>query len=140
MKRAMRADKITLAVLEATLKLYENPESLHQHLPLLRTLQLTQHELNTRAEQVSASLPTRYQSEIVASEVQIGSGALPDQTIESLAVRVTHPSISPDSIAKALRGLNTPVVGRIRDDSVLLDMRGAEHIDELCDQLRNLQT
>ena len=138
MKRAMRADKITLAVLEATLKLYENPESLHKHLPLLRTLQLTQHELTARAEQVSASLPDTYQSTVVASEVQIGSGALPDQTIESLAVQITHPSISPDSVAKAMRDLDVPVVGRIRDDSVLLDMRGADHIDELCAQLGKL--
>jgi L-seryl-tRNA(Ser) seleniumtransferase len=136
----MRADKITLTVLEATLKLYENPESLHQHLPLLRTLQLTQHELNARAEQVCASLPPSYQTTIVASDVQIGSGALPDQTIESLAVQITHAGISPNNIAKALRDLEVPVVGRIRDESVLLDMRGADHIDELCSQLGSLQS
>ena len=71
MKRAMRADKITLAVLEATLKLYENPESLHKNLPLLRTLQLTDLELHKRAERICASLPTAYTSETVPSEVQI---------------------------------------------------------------------
>jgi L-seryl-tRNA(Ser) seleniumtransferase len=138
MKRAMRADKITLTVLEATLKLYENPESLHKHLPLLRTLQLTDLELHKRAERICASLPTAYTSETVPSEVQIGSGALPDQTIESIAVKVTHPTLSPDNVAKALRALDTPVVGRIRDDSILLDMRGADHIDELCNQLSSM--
>jgi L-seryl-tRNA(Ser) seleniumtransferase len=140
MKRAMRADKITLAVLEATLKLYENPETLAQHLPLLRTLNLTQSNLTARAKKVCAALPLTYESEIIESKVQIGSGALPDETIESIAVRIKHKNLKADSISKSLRNLRLPVVGRIRDDSVLLDMRGADHIEELCNQLKSLNS
>jgi len=138
LKRAMRADKITLAVLEHTLKLYENPEQLPQHLPLLYTLTLPLAELETRARQVSSVLPEIWQHEIVASTSQIGSGALPDQTIPSIAIAVTAHGCSAEDLAQRLRGLSTPVIGRIKDDRVWLDMRCAALVDELCTTLREL--
>jgi len=138
LKRAMRADKITLAVLEHTLKLYENPEELPQHLPMLKTLTLTLTELEARAQQVSDALPEPWQHEIVASSSQIGSGALPDQTVPSIAVTVTAAGSSAEEIAQRLRGLSTPVICRIKDDRVWLDMRCAAMVDELCSTLREL--
>ena len=138
LKRAMRADKITLAVLEHTLKLYENPEELPQHLPMLKTLTLTLAELEARAQQVCDALPEPWQHEIVASSSQIGSGALPDQTVPSIAVTVTAAGSSAEEIAQRLRGLSTPVICRIKDDRVWLDMRCAAMVDELCSTLREL--
>ena len=138
MKRALRADKITLAVLDATLKLYEHPEQLRQHLPLLQTLTLSQDELWARAEALAKYLPANLGWDIIESPAQIGSGALPDQTINSVAISLAAPKHSAEALAEALRKLPIPVIGRIRDEKVLLDMRGAEHLEELGQQLQSL--
>ena len=138
MKRALRVDKVTLAILNATLKLYDHPEQLAQHLPLLRCLTLTTEQLQERAETVIAALPTNLHGEIVASEAQIGSGALPDQTIDSMAVSLTHQSLSAQKLAEKLRGASTPIIGRIKDERVLLDMRGADLTAELVQTILTL--
>ena len=74
----------------------------------------------------------------MSSSGQIGSGALPDQTIKSLSITVQHPDKSPDTIAEQLRELPTPVVGRISEDRVWLDLRGAEPLEELTEMFRQL--
>ncbi len=138
LKRALRADKMTLAVLERTLKLYEDPESLPQHLPLLAMLTCPTTELEARAAEVTEALPAPWQCECVCASAQIGSGALPDRTIESIAVTLTHPQLSADAIADKLRELPTPIIGRISDERVHLDMRAALPLDELLDNLKQL--
>lgn len=138
MKRALRLDKVALAILDATLQLYENPEHLTAKLPLLRTLTLSETALLARAETVRAALPAAFISQIVSSEAQIGSGALPDQNLASIAVTIRHEDRSATEIATALRQLPVPVVGRIKDDLVWLDMHGAEPLDELTRQLAEL--
>jgi L-seryl-tRNA(Ser) seleniumtransferase len=138
MKRALRVDKVTLAILNATLKLYAQPEQLVEHLPLLRTLTLTPQQLEVRAEAVMANLPAHVQGTIITSEAQIGSGALPDQNIESVAVSLTHDTLSAQKLAEALRDATVPVIGRLKDERVLLDMHGADPIDELINVLTGL--
>ena len=135
MKRALRVDKVTLAVLNATLKLYDNPEQLAKHLPLLRTLTLTPDALNERAQTILANLPPAVSGTIVRSAAQIGSGALPDQTIDSVAVSLTHASLSAQKLAERLRAAQTPIIGRLKDERLLLDMHGADPLDELVDVL-----
>ena len=131
LKRALRADKITLAVLEETLKLYEQPEQLTAAIPVLQTLTLKQSELTRRAERVQAGLPENWAARIEACNGQIGSGALPDKHLPSVAVVINDPDRSPAKLLKALRGLSTPIIARVAEDSVWLDMRGAEPLDEL---------
>ncbi len=129
LKRALRADKITLAVLETTLKHYEEPDTLAQHIPLLRTLTLEESELRRRGEALVNTLKhlsTSWSTALEMSTAQIGSGALPDKTLPSLSLTLTHRDKSADEIASLLRNLSTPVVGRISDDKVWLDLRGAE--------------
>ncbi len=138
LKRALRADKMTLAVLERTLKLYEDPETLPEHLPLLAMLTCPIPELEARAAKVTAALPAPWQSGCAAASAQIGSGALPDRTIESVAVTVEHPDLSADEIARRLRELPTPVIGRISEERVHLDMRAALPLDELLENLKQL--
>jgi L-seryl-tRNA(Ser) seleniumtransferase len=118
LKRALRADKITLAILEATLRFYEDPETVAEHIPLLRTLTASEESLQARAQEVSAAFAPPWETEIESSSAQIGSGALPDKTIASLSVTVRHPEKSPDQIATDLRGLPTPVIARISDERV----------------------
>jgi L-seryl-tRNA(Ser) seleniumtransferase len=139
LKRALRADKITLAVLDATLKLYEEPEALPEHLPLLKTLTLTEDQLRARGEKLKEALDDAWQPKLEDSLAQLGSGALPDKTISSLSVTLQHAAHSPEAIADLLRNLPTPVIGRISEDRIWLDLRGADPIDELVDNLQQLQ-
>jgi L-seryl-tRNA(Ser) seleniumtransferase len=138
MKRALRADKVTLAILNATLKLYYQPESLASHLPLLKTLTLSEDELLDRAQRLIQALPAPLTGTAMPSQAQIGSGALPDQNIASIAVALAHPTLTAQKLATTLRSNKTPIIGRIKDDQVLLDMRGAEHLDELIADLQDL--
>ncbi len=138
LKRALRADKITLALLEATLKLYENPETLAEKNALLRTLTLSEAALKTRGERVSGCFEAPWITSLQASQGQIGSGALPDKTISSLAVTLQHPEKNANEIETLLRSLPVPVIGRIHEDKVWLDLRGADPLEELLGQLQQL--
>ena len=141
LKRALRADKITLAVLEATLKLYEDPDTLAEQVPLLRTLTLDEAELRRRGEALLGAagiLPDSWSLALEPSQAQIGSGALPDKTLPSLSVTIRHAELSADEIAARLRSLSTPVIARISDDKVWLDLRGAEPEQLLHHTLREL--
>mgnify|MGYP006246684517 FL=1 len=106
---------------------------------MLRTLTLTPQQLEVRAEAVIANLPARVQGTIITSEAQIGSGALPDQNIDSVAVSLTHDTLSAQKLAEALRYATVPVIGRLKDERVLLDMHGADPIDELINVLTGLE-
>ncbi len=142
MKRALRADKVTLAFLERLLAVYEHPEDLAERLPLLRTLTLSREELTARASRVAAVLRQRlpgWRVDIVDSEAQMGSGSLPDQTLASIAVRLrTETGDRLPALHAALRSLPVPVIGRIAQRALWLDMRGAEPLDELARSLGQL--
>ena len=137
MKRALRVDKVTLAILNATLKLYNDPAELPKHLPLLKTLTLSTTTLTARAEDMIANLPAELTGEVVSSQAQIGGGALPDQTIASVAVGLTHQSLSAKT-GRWAQNCAVPIVGRVKDDLVLLDMRGAL-MDELIQALQDVE-
>jgi L-seryl-tRNA(Ser) seleniumtransferase len=72
-----------------------------------------------------------FKIEIVASIAQIGSGAAPTETIESRALRITHPQYSPDSIARHFRRARPPIIGRITDGAFLLDLRAIENVGSI---------
>jgi len=144
MKRALRPDKLTLAFLEQTLKLYDDPDRLPDTLPLLKTMTTDRATLTHRAQSVqrllAEALP-EFKVVIEDSSCQIGSGSLPDRRIESIAVTIAHEE---DGLLRhlldRLRGLDEPIVGRLNQGRVWLDMRGAERIDELLNTLGTLGT
>ncbi len=141
LKRALRVDKITLAILEATLKLYAHPEQLAKRLPLLQSLTVPHRVLAQRAKAVGDILAEQLPDAHVNSEAadaQIGSGALPDQKLPSLCVSIRGPAL--ENLATRLRQLPIPVVGRIQQDALWLDMRGADPLDQLITNLRTLTT
>ncbi len=138
LKRALRADKITLAVLNETLKLYEDTETLRENIPLLRTLTTPLDELQSRAERLAEALPESLSSSVRESSGQIGSGAVPDQGLESMSLVISHESMDAQALVNALRNLPTPVIGRIHEDQVWLDMRCAEPEEELLEALSHL--
>jgi L-seryl-tRNA(Ser) seleniumtransferase len=135
MKRALRVDKIRLAALEATLKLYRDPDRLIGRLPTMRLLARGKREIETTAKLVATSVAEKlgkaFTVDIVACNSQIGSGALPMATLPSmgLALRPAGPRPSGKAVAAlstALRKLPVPVVGRIEDNALILDMRCLE--------------
>ena len=95
-------------------------------------------ELEQAAQRLKSAFSANYTCDIERAEAQIGSGALPDKTLPSLALRLRHSSMSAKDISAQLRALPVPVVGRIKDDCVWLDLRCAEPVDELIEQLSRL--
>lgn len=135
MKRALRPDKLTLAFLERTLALYEDPDRLPETLPLLATLTTDRQTLTGRAERIAAVLTSCLPEFTVAiedAECQIGSGSLPDQRLPGVAVTVHHTDEGQvRALLRRLRALPTPVIGRLHQGRIWLDTRGAERTDEL---------
>jgi L-seryl-tRNA(Ser) seleniumtransferase len=129
MKRALRVDKMRLAAIEATLKLYRDPDRLADRLPTLRLLARSKAEIEIQADRlrplVAKSLGESCTVEICACESQIGSGALPLDTIASagLMIRAKNGGGALDRLAAALRALRRPVIGRIADGGLTLDLR-----------------
>jgi L-seryl-tRNA(Ser) seleniumtransferase len=143
LKRALRCDKITLAILHYTLRLYQDPERLAAELPLLATLTKPVGALMANARRVAKSLTHRLGAPFVVdateSRCQIGSGALPDATLPSAAVTITAPADSDlTRIAARLRALDTPVLGRLHDGVLSLDVRTIDDVDALCATLDRL--
>ncbi|EJF91720.1 L-seryl-tRNA(Sec) selenium transferase [Bartonella tamiae] len=129
LKRSLRVDKIRLAALEAVLRLYRNHDTRHKTIPTLRFLSRSKNEIASQAHKlcraVSAYFTPDYQIDVVPCLSQIGSGALPTQTLESfgLSIRAAHSGSSLNILAKRLRNLPIPVIGRFHDDALLLDLR-----------------
>jgi L-seryl-tRNA(Ser) seleniumtransferase len=125
--RALRVGKLTIAALEATLRLYLNEDRLPQELPMLSCYTRTLDELQSVAEGLTTSLrqvfgeTVRVTSE--ASQVQIGSGSLPVQTLPSLAVVLESQQMSAEYLAAQFRTQPTPVIGRTQDSKFWLDVR-----------------
>ena len=148
MKRALRMSKLPLAALEATLRLYLRPERLTQDLPTLRLLTRPAAALRELAEQllpvVAAAVAPRFTVAVVDLLGQIGSGSLPIDRLPSagLALAPLHKKGAGralDELAAALRHLPLPVIGRIADDRLLLDLRGLEDPAPFTAQLPALQ-
>ena len=130
LRRALRCDKLTLAALAATLRLYLRSPGLETDLPTLRLLRRTPAELEHAAQQARALLAERLGEDfaitVVVSASEVGSGALPAAEIESRALRITHREHSPDRIAALFRHARPPVIGRITDGAFQLDLRTVE--------------
>ena len=148
MKRALRISKLPLAALEATLMLYLRPERLTQDLPTLRLLTRPAAAIRALAAQLQpalqAALVPGYAVAVVGLLGQIGSGSLPVERLPSagLAVAPVHKKGAGralDALATALRGLPLPVIGRVADDQLLLDLRCLEDPAAFTAQLPALQ-
>jgi L-seryl-tRNA(Ser) seleniumtransferase len=130
LKRALRCDKLTLAALSATLRLYLRSGDIARELPTLRLLQRTVAELRVVAGRAKELLAERlggaFQVEIIASAAQIGSGALPTEELPSCALKITHRTLTPDQVAAMFRRARPAVIGKIRDGAFQLDMKTIE--------------
>jgi L-seryl-tRNA(Ser) seleniumtransferase len=130
MKRALRLDKGRIAALEAVLRLYLDPERLRERLPALRLLTRPAAEIAALAERMRPALQAyagdKAQVSVEQCASQVGSGSLPVDRLPSTALRISCSEVRPAAVAKALRALPIPVIGRIHDDAVWLDLRCLE--------------
>ena len=128
LKRALRCDKLTLAALAATLRLYLRSKDLGDELPTLRILGRSVNEIGAIAPRAREILVERlgagYAVEIVDTTSQVGSGAMPVEELKSVALRVSHPEKSANAIAAMFR--RARIIGRVTDDSFHLDLRTIE--------------
>ena len=123
--RALRVDKLTYAALEATLMAYIKQD--HNSVPTLCMLRLPEVEIRARAEAIKSRIETSQAAalklEIVAGESVIGGGTAPSATLPTALLAVTHSSANADALAARLRAVEPPIVARIEDGRVLLDLR-----------------
>ena len=149
LKRALRCDKATLAALAATLGLYRDPDRLAERLPTLRMLSRKPADIRELAESltgaVQAAVGDGFTVSVADCAGQIGSGALPVENLDSAAL-VIRP-VAPRGqgarlkrLATSLRSLPIPVIGRVHDDALWLDLRCLEDADGFHAQLKKLQT
>jgi len=130
MKRALRCDKMTLAALEAVLELYADPEKMMHTVPALRLLTRPQAEIQALAERVLPTLEKvlgkQHHLKLIDCASQIGSGAVPVDTLPSVAICITPQSSSGaavNELAARFRSLPRPVVGRVHEGALWFDLR-----------------
>ncbi|MBL9059420.1 MAG: L-seryl-tRNA(Sec) selenium transferase [Mangrovicoccus sp.] len=144
LKRALRLDKIRIAALEATLRLYRDPDRLAERLPTLRLLARPLAEIAAQAARLAPVIdavlaPHGYAAVPCACASQIGSGALPVDTIPSAGLRLTGSGgDAPDRLSARLRALPAPVIGHIRDGALILDLRCLDRDETLTGALADL--
>lgn len=148
MTRALRVDKVRLAALEAVLRLYLMPDKLGQRLPVLRTLTRPIADILQTAETIAAGLreylPKDLDITIVEGVSAIGSGSLPGEELITKVVMLCPTGNKKDNakrvrlLDKGFRSLATPVIGRVSNGNLMLDMRCLDDTDDFIKQLDQL--
>jgi L-seryl-tRNA(Ser) seleniumtransferase len=135
LKRAVRCDKLTIAALEATLRLYRTAPDLRAVLPALRFLARPLEEIAATARAaeplLAAALGPGYRVEVVDGESEAGSGALPAHALPTKALAVSHPNLNALDIAARFRASDPPIIGRVHGDRFLLDLRCIDDANDI---------
>jgi len=124
--RALRVDKLTLAALAATLRLYRDPEQAKRSIPLLHFLSTPIENLKGRAERLApqmAACQAIAKAEAVADTTYLGGGSVPTQQLPTWCVALSPREMSVDKLAARLRGGKPAIVGRVREERLYLDLR-----------------
>jgi L-seryl-tRNA(Ser) seleniumtransferase len=138
--RALRSDKIRLAALEATLASHQR-ELADAEVPVMQMLSLTPEELAQRAHSLAESLDSSSAKfELIAGESALGGGAGPTSTFPTTLIAITHPERSAQDIEHQLRSATPPIISRIAEGKVLLDLRTVfgDQLGDLHAALQNL--
>jgi L-seryl-tRNA(Ser) seleniumtransferase len=123
--RALRLDKLSLAALEATLRLYLDPERAMREIPVLAMLSADSESLRRKAEMLHAMLSPVLGgcAEVASMEGQVGGGSVPGQALPSWGVAAGPGPVPVEAMERHLRGWRTPIIARIHKDRLLLDVR-----------------
>lgn len=135
LKRALRCDKLTLAALAATLRLYRTSPDLRTTLPTLRWLTRSLPEMEavgrTAIPLLQAALGNDFEISLEDSESAVGSGALPIANLPTKVISITHPRRPAQEIARLFRQTEAPIIGRVHCGRFLLDLRGIFRPEDL---------
>jgi len=122
--RALRVDKMTLASLEATLKLYLDEKDALEHIPTLHMISLSKERLFGKADVLKTKLSDLdFNIRIEEDKAEVGGGSYPASYLESVAVKLTHRKLHATEIERKLLEVEIPIITRIKDNSIILDMR-----------------
>lgn len=128
--RALRVDKLTYAALEGTL-LEHRAGRAHDTVPVLRMLHTPLADIERRARALAEALATAgWTATVVPGESAIGGGSAPGVTVPTALVRVVREGWSADRLETWLRALDPPVIARIQDDAVVMDLRTVDPADD----------
>jgi L-seryl-tRNA(Ser) seleniumtransferase len=120
--RALRVDKLTYAALEATLLAYVKGE--HDAIPALRMMRLSKEEIGRRAEAVAKRIQSsKLQAEVLDGESVIGGGAAPSASLATRLLAITCEGVSADELSSRLRAFDPPIIARVEEGRVQLDLR-----------------
>ncbi|MCI5147892.1 MAG: L-seryl-tRNA(Sec) selenium transferase [Candidatus Electrothrix sp. MAN1_4] len=127
MNRAMRIDKLTLSALESILRLYQNPQTVFERVPTLHMIAASIDVIHNKAEQLANVLQKKLKNccTVQVGEVmsQVGGGAMPEQNLQSRAVILRPLTMPLNTLEKRLRNLDIPLIGRVENKSLILDLR-----------------
>ncbi|MEW6326198.1 MAG: L-seryl-tRNA(Sec) selenium transferase [Thermodesulfobacteriota bacterium] len=144
LNRALRIDKLTLASLEATLRLYLDEEEAVKQIPTLHLLTMPISEINRKALQLYRRLTKiaveHLSLQVIDVDSQVGGGALPLQKLPSRAVAVRPRGFSVTELEARMRSLPRPVIGRIENDQFIIDMRtvSTEEIPHIVEAIKTV--
>ena len=143
LQRALRCGKLTLAALEATLRLYRQSPDITQAIPTLRAFTRPLDEIREFGDAVlpklQAVLGEGFRLVLEDSTSQIGSGALPTEELPTVVIAIGHAKLTAAAIGKKFRDANPPIIGRIKDDRFLLDLRTIFDPQELVPNLNRAE-
>lgn len=135
LQRALRCGKLTLGALEATLRLYQQSVNVADDIPTLKAFTRPMKEIVEMGERLlpilQAALGKEFSLNLADSTSQIGSGALPTEGIPTKVIAIEHPAIGAERIAQKFRQAKPPILGRIKDDRFLLDLRAIFNPEDL---------
>jgi len=127
LQRALRCGKLTLAALEATLRRYRQSPNIVEEIPTLRAFTRSVDEVRAMGQALVPKLETAlgkdFHVSLQDSTSQIGSGAMPTEELPTVVIAIENAKLSANAIAKRFRQASPPIIGRIKDDQFLLDLR-----------------
>lgn len=122
--RALRVDKMTLAALEATLKLYLDEKEALEHIPTLHMISISKERLFSKADVLKIRLSDlEFKITIAEDKAEVGGGSYPASYLDSVVVKLEHPRLSATDIERRLLEVEIPIITRIKDNELIFDMR-----------------
>jgi len=142
--RALRIDKMTLVVLEGTLRLYLDEEKVIENIPTLNMLTVDINILKNRAQKLYSKIKNskpNIKHSLIKGFSQVGGGSMPLEKLPTYIIALESEKVSANKIEEYLRKYNTPIICRISEDKVLLDVRTLKDIDfdEIVEALKSIE-